>query len=60
MLRQAARQVTELAPARLRTSPFFVAYAIDWEAEGDQVEAILQECGATEESLREFRSRGWI
>lgn len=60
MLRQAARQVTELAPARLRTSPFFVAYAIDWEAEGDQVATILQECGATAESLREFRSRGWI
>jgi hypothetical protein len=60
MLREAARQVTALARRQLRTSEFFVAYAIDWESEGDQLESILQDCGATAESLREFRSRGWI
>lgn len=60
MLRNAARHVNALARARLRTTALFVAYAIDWEAEGDQLEAILQECGATAESLDLFRSRGWI
>jgi hypothetical protein len=60
MLRNAARHVNALAPTRLRTSAFFVAYAIDWEAEGDQLDTILQECGATAESLDLFRSRDWI
>jgi hypothetical protein len=60
MLRQAARQVTELARRQLPTTEFFVAFAIDWESEGDELERILQECGATAESLREFRARGWI
>jgi hypothetical protein len=60
MVRNAARHVNALARTRLRTSAFFVAYAIDWEAEGDQLETILQECGATAESLDLFKSRGWI
>lgn len=60
MLREAARQVTALARRQLRTGEFFVAYAIDWESEGDQLQSILHDCGASAESLREFRSRGWI
>jgi hypothetical protein len=60
MLREAARQVIELARRQMRTSEFFVADAIDWEGEGDQLGSILQDCRATAESLREFRSRGWI
>lgn len=60
MLRDAARHVTELARHHLRTGAYFVAYAIDWEGEGDQLESILKDCGASAESLQELRSRGWI
>jgi hypothetical protein len=60
MLRDAARQVAELAPRQLPVTPHFVAYAIDWELEGDQLATILRECGASADALREFQSRGWI
>lgn len=60
MLRDAARQVTERAGGALSVAPGFVAYAIDWEAEGDDLEAILAECGASREALASFRDRGWI
>lgn len=60
MLREAARQVTAAAPGVLPTSPSFVAYAIDWEAEGDDLESILVECGASPRALEVLRERGWI
>lgn len=60
MLRDAARQVTELARRHLTVTPHFVAYAIDWELEGDQLVTILRECGASPDALRQFQSRGWI
>jgi hypothetical protein len=37
----------------------FVAFAIDWEMENDDLAAILEECGATPESLDAFRRR-WV
>jgi hypothetical protein len=60
MLRAAARLVTERAPQRLETAPVFVAFAVDWEADGDQLERILKECGASPQTMAEFRSRGWL
>jgi hypothetical protein len=60
MLRDAARQVAELARRQLPVTPHFVAYAIDWELEGDELATILRECGAGADALREFQSRGWI
>lgn len=60
MLQEAARQVTERGPREFRSSQGFVAYAIDWEAEGDQLEKILKACGASRELLKQFRSRRWI
>jgi hypothetical protein len=60
MLRDAARQVAELARRQLPVTPHFVAYAIDWELEGDQLATILRECGASADALRDFQSRGWI
>jgi hypothetical protein len=35
----------------------FVAFAIDWEMENDDLSAILEECGATPESLHAFRRK---
>jgi hypothetical protein len=60
MLRDAARQVTELARRQLPVTPHFVAYAIDWELEGHELATILRECGASADALRAFRSRRWI
>jgi hypothetical protein len=60
MLREAARQVTGAARTQLNTMETFVAFAIDWEMEDDDLAAILEECGATPESLHAFRAKGWI
>jgi hypothetical protein len=60
MLRNAARQVTERGPAHFPTAEHFVAYAIDWEAEGDELERILLECGASAEAVTSFHARGWL
>lgn len=60
MLREAARHVTLSAPRRVPTTEGFVAFAIDWEMEGDELASILKECGASPATLAEFRSRGWI
>jgi hypothetical protein len=60
MLRDAARQVTELARRQLAVTPHFVAYAIDWELEGDQLATILRECGASADALRKLQACGWI
>lgn len=60
MLREAARQVTRSVPSRVRTSPTFIAFAIDWEAEGDDLESVVRECGATAAALADLKARGWI
>lgn len=60
MLRSAARQVTELARAQLPVSPDFVAYAINWEMEGDDIAKILKQCGATPTALKNWKKKGWI
>ena len=60
MLREAARQITERAPQQLRTVEHFVAYAIDWEFEGDDLAAILKACGASPDAMRAMAGRGWI
>ena len=60
MLREAARQITARAPRELRTAAHFVAFAIDWEFEGDELPAILKACGASPDAMRAFEARGWI
>jgi hypothetical protein len=60
MLREAARLVTEAAPAQVDTKNFFVAFAVDWEMEGDDLPNILQQCGASPEMMEGFRAHGWL
>ena len=60
MLRAAARLVTDRAPQRLDTAPVFVAFAVDWEADGDELKQILKDCGASPEAIAEFSARGWL
>lgn len=60
MLRVAARRVTERARADLPVSGDFVAFAIDWELEGDQIAAILKQCGASPQRMREWKKKGWL
>src|SRR5581483_7398411 len=47
MLREAALMVNRLADGALRTADTFVAWAIDWEIEGEQFPVILKRCGAS-------------
>jgi hypothetical protein len=43
----------------LDTTDDFVIFAIDWEAEGDQLEAVLG-ASVTKEQLREWKTKGWL
>jgi hypothetical protein len=52
MLRAVACSVTERARAELPVTPDFVAFAIDWEIEGDNVKKILKGSGASDAPAR--------
>jgi hypothetical protein len=43
----------------LDTTDDFVIFAIDWEAEGDQLEAVLG-ASVSKEQLREWITKGWL
>lgn len=60
MLRNAARLITHDLPQLVPTSDCFVAFPIDWELEGHELEAILQECGATHEAITKLKTIGWL
>jgi hypothetical protein len=60
MLRHAALLVTRLAAGSLSTSPGFVAFAMDWEMEGDQLASILKQCGADPAAMKLWRKKGWL
>jgi len=60
MLRNAARLVTERAPGALRVADGFVAFAIDWELEGEQIEEILEQCGAAPAKIKAWKTQRWI
>ncbi|HEX5323806.1 MAG TPA: hypothetical protein VFW40_08475 [Capsulimonadaceae bacterium] len=60
MLRRAAALVTERAPKELNTAPGFLAFAMDWDNDGHEVEAVLKECGASSEALELWKSTGWL
>ncbi len=60
MVRSAARRVTERARAELPVAPTFVTFAIDWEAESDQLATILKQCGADADQLRAWGESGWV
>jgi hypothetical protein len=60
MLRAAARRVTERAPSAVATAEGFVAFAVDWELEGESLATILKQCGAPPEKLRAWKKIGWI
>jgi hypothetical protein len=53
-------KITERAPAILPTTDSFQAFAIDWEFEGQDLNAILKECGATTATLKRLRKIGWL
>jgi hypothetical protein len=59
MLRAAARRVTEDAPRQVPVADGFVAFAIDWELEGDEIAKILKQCGASAERIRAWKKMGW-
>jgi hypothetical protein len=60
MLRTAARRVTESAAKELPVVEGFVAFAIDWELEGDEIVKILKQCGAAPKRLHEWKKHGWL
>jgi hypothetical protein len=60
MLRKAALLVYQQLPPILPTSDCFVAFPIDWELEGSDLEAILKDCGATKEALTKLKTIGWL
>lgn len=60
MLRNAARLVTERAAGTVEVADGFVAFAIDWELEGDQIATILKQCGAKPAQLKVWKTQGWI
>jgi hypothetical protein len=60
MLWRAASEVTKLATHSLPTADCFVVYAIDWEFEGQDLQAILKKCGASAATLKELKRIGWL
>ena len=60
MLRKAALLVQQQLPHVLPTADCFVAFPIDWEFEGQDLHAILKECGATSEALTKLKTIGWL
>jgi hypothetical protein len=60
MLRQAALLVTQRASESLPIADGFVAFAIDWEFEGHNLNAILKQCGATASTLERLKKIGWL
>jgi hypothetical protein len=60
MLRGAARRVTQEARRELRVAKHFIAFAIDWELEGDDLEKIVKQCGATPAAIREWKNNDWL
>ncbi len=60
MLRAAALRITKKARAELPVAPTFVAFAIDWELEGDELAKILKQCGADANQLKAWRKLGWL
>jgi hypothetical protein len=60
MLRRAAFLLQQRLPQLLPTVDCFVAFAMDWEFEGQDLEAILKECGASNEALTKLKSIGYL
>jgi hypothetical protein len=60
MLRRAGSVVTKRATDSLMTAGCFVAYAIDWEFEGQNLPTILKGCGASAATLKELKRIGWF
>ena len=60
MLRRAAYLVTQRASESVPTAHGFVAFAIDWEFEGHNLDAILKQCGATTATLKRLKKIGWL
>jgi hypothetical protein len=59
-LRTAALTVTETARSLPNVADDFVAYAIDWELEGDELAKILKQCGASRAKLTEWKKKKWL
>jgi hypothetical protein len=60
MLRESARIVTAASDAPFLRTADFIAYAIDWELEGDDLAKILKACGASKPSVASWKKRGWL
>ena len=60
MLRESARIVTAAADSPFPRAADFIAYAIDWELEVDDLARILKACGASPPSLAAWKKRGWL
>lgn len=60
MLREAALIVARRAQDSLGTAGCFVAFAIDWEFEGQNLPAILKQCGASPAAMKELKAIGWL
>lgn len=61
MLRKTASILTlNKLDQKIAVSDDFVAYAIDWEMEGQEFEEILKECGQSPEIIEEWKAKEWI
>ena len=60
MLRRAGSVVAKRATDSLMTAGCFVAYAIDWKFEGQNLPTILKGCGASAATLKELKRIGWL
>jgi hypothetical protein len=60
MMREAARQLGALAREKLPTTDEFVAFAIDWEMEGDILAKVLVDCGARADLVKAWKKRRWL
>jgi hypothetical protein len=60
MMRLASKLIMESAGRRLALSPEFIAYAIDWEVEGEQLKKVLTACGVSKDLLMAWKQKGLL
>jgi len=61
MLRKTAFLLTRgKLNGKIAVNDNFIAYAVDWEGEGQEFEEILRDCGQSEEVIADWKKKGWI
>lgn len=61
MLRKTASLLTfHKLNQKIAVTNDFVAYAIDWELEGQEFEEILKDCGQSPKIIEAWKAKEWI